>query len=185
MQKRLTMKPERNLLNSLRIENSQVDDLELIFRLFDAAIAYQEKNGYELWPRFNESLILEEISGKRHWKVLEGATIVGVFSVMYNDPVIWLERDADPSVYLHRIAVNPGFKGRGLMLPIREWARQHALQQGKTFVRMDTWGHNENLRAYYERCGFDYLGKQQLPETDQGPAHYGGSFLSLFQLKVE
>jgi len=178
------MKPTLNLPEGLSIENSQPADVEQIFRLFDAAIAYQEKNGYELWPRFSESLIEEEISEKRHWKVLEGERIAGVFSVMYNDPVIWLERDADPAVYLHRIAVNPDFKGRGLMLIIREWAKQHALQQGKTFVRMDTWGTNESLRKYYEHCGFDYLGKQQLPETDHGPAHYGGSFLSLFQLKV-
>lgn len=176
--------PELNLLENLCIENSQPADLELIFRLFDAAIAYQERNGYELWPRFSETMILEEMSEKRHWKVLAGDCIVGVFSVMYNDPVIWLERDADPAVYLHRIAVNPDFKGKGLMLLIREWAKQHALQQGKSFVRMDTWGTNESLRIYYERCGFDYLGKQQLPETDHGPAHYGGSFLSLFQLKV-
>lgn len=178
------MTPDLNLPGGLRIGNSLPADLEQVFRLFDAAIAYQEKNGYELWPRFSESLILEEISEKRHWKVLEGDVIVGIFSVMYKDPVIWLERDEDPAVYLHRIAVNPDFKGRGLMPVIREWAKQHALQQGKSFVRMDTWGHNENLRAYYERCGFDYLGKQRLPETDHGPAHYGGSFLSLFQLRV-
>lgn len=168
----------------LRIENTVPADLPLIFQLFDAAIVYQEKNGYELWPRFSESLILEEISGKRHWKVLEGEAIAGVFSVMYNDPVIWLERDQDPAVYLHRIAVNPSFKRKGLMPAIREWAKEHAVQQEKEFVRMDTWGNNENLRKYYESCGFDYLGKQQLPETEQGPAHYGGSFLSLFQLRV-
>lgn len=178
------MKPDLTLPESLRIENSLPADLELIFRVFDAAIAYQAKNGYELWPRFSASMILEEISEKRHWKVLEENRIVGIFSVMYNDPIIWLERDADPAVYLHRIAVSPDFKGRGLMLIIREWAKQHALQQRKTYIRMDTWGTNENLQKYYERCGFDYLGKQHLPETDHGPAHYGGSFLSLFQLSV-
>jgi len=178
------MKPDLNPPSDLRIGNSQPADLELIFGLFDAAIAYQEKNGYELWPRFSEAMILAEISEKRHWKVMEADRIVGVFSVMYSDPVIWLERNEDPAVYLHRIAVNPDFKGRSLMLIIREWAKAHALQQGKTFVRMDTWGTNEGLRKYYERCGFGYLGKQQLPETDHGPAHYGGSFLSLFQLRV-
>lgn len=178
------MNPDLNLPMGLRIENSQPADMEIIFRLFDAAIAYQQRKGCELWPRFSESLILEEIFGNRHWKVMEGDTVAGVFSVMYNDPVIWLERDADPAVYLHRIAVNPAFKGKGLMQIIKDWAKQHAVQQGKAFVRMDTWGNNESLRKYYESCGFDYLGKQHLPETGHGPAHYGGSFLSLFQLKV-
>jgi hypothetical protein len=129
-------------------------------------------------------MILEEISGKRHWKVLEEDAIAGVFSVMYNDPVIWLERDQDPAVYLHRIAVNPTFKLKCLIPAKPEWANQHPRQQGKEFLGKDNRGNNESLRKYYESCGFDYLGKQQLPETEHGPAHYGGSFLSLFQLKV-
>lgn len=41
------MKPDLTLPESLRIENSLPADLELIFRVFDAAIAYQAKNGYD------------------------------------------------------------------------------------------------------------------------------------------
>ncbi|MGQ0826928.1 MAG: GNAT family N-acetyltransferase [Bacteroidota bacterium] len=163
----------------LQIVNSTLADIDFIFKLFDNAIEYQKKNGYELWPLFSKQLIETEIKEKRHWKILEGNTIVCVFSVLYNDPVIWEEKDKDPSVYLHRIAINPSFKGRHITNVIKNWAIQHAMEKNKKYVRMDTWGDNENLRKYYTSCGFNYLGQQHLKAV-----HYGGSVLSLFQIEI-
>jgi GNAT superfamily N-acetyltransferase len=144
--------------SSLKVLNSDPGDLDFIFQLFDSAIDYQKKHGYELWPQFSKELILAEISGKRHWKITDGDTIACIFSVMYNDPVIWAEKDVEPSVYLHRIAVNPVCKGKGMMSFIKEWAGEHGKQQGKKYLRMDTWGNNESLRNYYISCGFNYIG---------------------------
>jgi GNAT superfamily N-acetyltransferase len=167
------------------IVQSEPADMDLIFSLFDAAIAYQEKKGYDLWPQFGREMIATEIVEGRHWKIMDGEAIACVFSVLYNDPVIWMERDLEPAVYLHRIAVNPICKGKGMMTHIRQWAIQHARENNKHYVRMDTWGHNEVLRNYYISCGFPYIGQQQLQNTSGLPAHYGGNHLSLFQIEVK
>jgi GNAT superfamily N-acetyltransferase len=164
---------------------SKPGDLDVIFSLFDAAIAYQKRKGYDLWPRFSRELIETEIAEGRHWKLMDGNTIACVLSVMYNDPVIWKEKDLEPAVYLHRIAVNPLYKGKGMMTHIRLWAIQHAREANKRYVRMDTWGNNEVLRNYYIGCGFTYIGQQQLENTAGLPAHYGGDHLSLFQIEVK
>lgn len=168
----------------LHIVNSEPADLDFIFHLFSSAIAYQQKNGYELWPQFSRELIETEIAEKRHWKIMHGTTTVCILSVLYNDPLIWKEKNNDPAVYLHRIAVNPAYKGKGIMRFIRQWALHHAAETNKKYVRMDTWGHNETLRNYYIRCGFDYIGQQYLEEVEGLPGHYGGSVLSLFELNV-
>jgi predicted GNAT family N-acyltransferase len=167
------------------IINSKRQDLDLIFDFFESAIRYQQKNGYDLWPRFSEDLILNEINEKRHWKIMEGDETACIFSVMYSDPVIWgPEKNKDPSVYLHRIAINPDFKGNNIMKVIKDWAIDHAKMTQKKYVRMDTWGKNESLRNYYIKCGFRYIGQQYLKETKGLPAHYGGSELSLFETEV-
>ncbi|MFL5754596.1 MAG: GNAT family N-acetyltransferase [Bacteroidia bacterium] len=166
------------------IKNSIPEDLGIIFELFNSAINYQKAHGYELWPVFKKELIETEIREKRHWKIIEGDCITCIFSVMYNDPVIWGEKDKDPSVYLHRIAIHPAYKGRNSMHLIRNWAIDHARQHHKKYLRMDTWGNNENLRNYYIQCGFPYIGQQYLTHTEGLPAHYGGDVLSLFELKV-
>jgi GNAT superfamily N-acetyltransferase len=168
----------------LQILNSTSADLDFIFKLFASAIDYQKKNRYDLWPQFSREFIENELSEERHWKVCNGASIVGVFSVLYNDPVIWGERDQEPSVYLHRITVNPSFKGKGLMQVVKTWAQEHAKQKGKRFVRMDTWGDNVSLRRYYMTCGFQYIGQQYLTDVEGQPPHYGGSVLSLFQTEI-
>ncbi|MES2616292.1 MAG: GNAT family N-acetyltransferase [Bacteroidota bacterium] len=165
--------------------NSSEDDMDTIFYLFDEAINYQKKKGYELWPQFSRAMILNEINNKQHWKIMEGNRIVAVLSVLYNDPVIWgVERDAEPAVYLHRIAINPEDKGKGMMKFIKHWAENHARAIGKKYLRMDTWGNNINLRQYYIDCGFEYIGQQQLVVEEGMQPHYGGLVLSLFQNEV-
>ena len=168
----------------MEIVNSTADDIEVIFSLFDGAIEYQEKNGFQLWPQFSRQLIETEIREKRHWKILDEGKVACVFSVMYNDPVIWTWRDKDPAVYLHRIAVNTEFKGRGIVKVIKEWAMNHARAMNKKYLRMGTWGANESIRNYYIKCGFNYIGQQYLTRTEGLPEHYGGDVLSLFENEV-
>ena len=171
-------------MSTTSIVNTTLHDIDLIFSFFDAAITYQKRKGYNLWPQFERSLIETEIEEKRHYKIIENENVLGIFSVMYSDPVIWGERDKNDAVYLHRITVNPQFEGRKIMLPIRAWAIDHARQLEKKFVRMDTWGTNEQLRKYYIDCGFTYIGQQHLKEAPGLPAHYGGAELSLFEVGV-
>jgi GNAT superfamily N-acetyltransferase len=168
----------------MEIINSSIIDMETIFHFFDRAIEYQKKNNYQLWPQFSPTLIETEIKEKRHWKIVDDEKIAAVFSVMYNDPIIWGERDKDPSVYLHRIAVNPDHKGKSIMKVIRHWALWHAKENQKKYLRMDTWGDNETLRNYYIKCGFTYIGQHHLEKTNGLPGHYGGDHLSLFQNEV-
>jgi GNAT superfamily N-acetyltransferase len=168
----------------MQIINSSIKDIDTIFQFFDAAINYQRKNGYQLWPQFSRKMIGTEIKENRHWKIIDEEKILCVFSVMYNDPVIWGEMDKDPSVYLHRIAVNPEFKGKKIMVAIRHWGIAHAKETGKIYLRMDTWGENETIRNYYIKCGYNYIGQQHLTTAEGLPEHYGGNLLSLFQNEV-
>lgn len=168
----------------MEIACSTLQDLNIIFQLFNHALDYQKKKGYELWPLFSKTLIETEINEKRHWKIIENNQIACVFSVMYSDPVIWGEMDNEPAVYLHRIAINPAFKGKRMMTVIKHWAILHAKENGKRFVRMDTWGNNETIRNYYIKCGFNYIGQHHLEKTEGLPGHYGGNLLSLFQNEV-
>lgn len=179
------MNPHEFLSGKLQIVNSVMADLDFIFKLFESAIEYQKKNGYQLWPQFSRRMIETEIAEKRHWKILYGENIVCIFSVLYNDPVIWEEKDQEPAVYLHRITINPFFKGREIMKEIKTWAIHHAIKKEKKYLRMDTWGDNENLRNYYIRCGFHYIGQARLKKVDDLPEHYGGSVLSLFEINVD
>jgi len=166
------------------ISNSSPEDIETIFKLYRSAVDYQKAKGYNLWPEFERELIEREIKEKRLYKITEGEEMACTFSVAYSDPIIWDEKNADPAMYLHRISTNLNFKGRGMMQLIIDWSKEHAKQTNKKFIRMDTWGDNENLKNYYINCGFTYLKQKHFPGKNELPEHYWGNTLSLFEIKL-
>ncbi len=169
---------------SLKIINSTIEDIETIFKLYDDAIAHQKKVFHKHWAGFERSLIEKEIAEQRQWKIVMGDDIACIFAVTYNDAAIWRERDSDPSIYIHRIVTNPDFRGSAFVRDIVAWAIPFCVQNGKKFIRMDTWADNPKLIAYYQTFGFKYMGDTQPENVDGLPKHYSGNPLALFEIVV-
>jgi ribosomal protein S18 acetylase RimI-like enzyme len=167
----------------VQIQNSNIHDIDAIYDLYSEAINYQRLKGYNLWPEFDRGMIEKEILENRNWKIMDGEHMACVFSVLYSDPIIWQEKNNDPAVYLHRITTHPDYKGREMIKLVKDWAITHARSLGKKYVRMDTWGDNTNMRDYYIKHGFKYLGQAHLDEIS-AKKHYGGRELSLLQIEV-
>lgn len=168
----------------MKILNSIPSDIDTIFDLYKKATAFQKQHTSRSWLGFERALVLKEISEGRQWKIVVDNEIACVFVTGFNDPHIWKEKDADPAVYLHRIATNPDFRGRGLVKSIVEWTKGHARENGKKFIRMDTGSGNEKLNNYYISCGFNYLGITGVdPEADL-PLHYKMGDYSLFEIEL-
>jgi uncharacterized damage-inducible protein DinB/GNAT superfamily N-acetyltransferase len=166
------------------IINSTEADLESIFQLFEKAIVFQKSKFPKHWQGFDPELIRQEIAEKRHWKIMLQDELALIFSITYEDALIWGDKSQDPAMYIHRIASNPLFRGRGFMKQIMAWAQGHARATGQNFIRMDTWADNENLIHYYVDCGFKWVGIKALHETAGLPRHYEGNDLSLFEIPL-
>lgn len=169
---------------NFQIQNSNINDIDEIFRLYKIATDFQKTKFTVHWPEFDRKLIETEISENRQWKIVADGKISCVWAITFNDPQIWEERDKDPSVYIHRIATNPDFRGQNLVGQIVEWAKIYARENQKQFVRMDTVGDNSGLINYYTKCGFDFLGLLKLKNTAGLPAHYDNATVSLFQMTI-
>ena len=169
----------------MQIINSSIDDINTIFTLYDAAVAFQKTRFDKHWQAFDREMVEKEIAENRQWKIMEGDKVACIFAIAYRDPFIWKEKDIDPSIYIHRIVTNPAYHGRQYVKAIIEWAREHAKETGKQYIRMDTWGDNEALIKYYVACGFNFLGIIVPTPSDDLPKHYSAISLSLFEIKVE
>ncbi len=168
----------------MQILNSTTEDIDRIFVIYDLATAYQAMHTNRTWLGFERSLVEEEIREKKQWKMVVNGVIACVFVTGFSDPEIWKEKDADPSVYLHRIATHPDFRGQNFVKHIIEWTKGYAAENGKKFIRMDTGSGNERLNNYYISCGFNYLGTTGIdPEADL-PAHYKMGDYSLFEMEL-
>src|SRR5215207_8113338 len=97
----------------MEIQLSTIEDIDEIFRLYSCAAAYQqEKKKVVVWPAFERSLVETEIAENRQWKMMIGDEIACVWATTFSDAEIWEARNADPAVYIHRIATNPLYRGQ-------------------------------------------------------------------------
>ena len=169
----------------MQIINSVKDDIETIVDFYDAAIAYQKTKFDKHWMGFDLGLIEKEVHENRQYKIVVDDIIVCIFAVTYSDAFIWGKLDKAPSVYIHRIVTNPASRGNNHVKNIIEWAVKFGGQNGKQFVRMDTWGDNQKLIDYYTHCGFTFLGLTDIISNEALPKHYQGIRLSLFEIAIK
>jgi len=167
----------------MKIINSTKEDIPAIFDLYAAATAYQLKTFPEnMWPEFDKKLIQTEIFEKRQFKLLIDNQIACIWAITYNDPEIWPEDDGKSSLFIHRIATNPDFRGNNFVKIIVDWAK--AFASDKKFIRLDTCGHNHKLIQHYQACGFDFLGIKKLKEAKNLPPHYDQADVCYFEIKL-
>jgi ribosomal protein S18 acetylase RimI-like enzyme len=165
------------------IENTVSADLPVIFHLFEHSITYQEKHGYPVWKNYDQEAIRTDIKNKNQYKVMVDGKIGMVFSVGYADKIIWRKLDQGDAVYLHRIVVNPAYKGRRLFGLILEWSVEHAKQKGLSCVRMDTWANNATIIDYYRSFGFTLIENYTTPDSPQLPVHNRNLALTLLEYR--
>lgn len=158
------------------------EDVDEILRLYELATELMRQKNQTAWPVFERDLVVEHIDDNRQFKFVLENRAACVWSIAYSDPLIWGARNADPSVYIHRIATNQEFSGRRFVSAIASWACSHARERGLRYVRMDTAGENHGLISHYERCGFRFLGLSQISDSKGLPEHYQNTAVSLFQL---
>lgn len=172
-------------METFKIVNTDLNDLPFINDLFDKSIKYQEAKGYPVWRDFDRGAIVRDIEAGNQYKAVNDQGIGIVFSVAYKDAVIWRELDKGESIYLHRIVVNPEFKGQKLFGLIVEWAIDHIDRMKLRTVRMDTWAANTNIIEYYKTFGFKVIETFTTADTAELPVHNRNLALTLLEYNTQ
>lgn len=169
----------------MKIVRTQNSDIKSVQQIYQEARDYQLKTVGYGWSVFSKEFILQEISEKRHYKAVDlRKEIVGVFSVVYSEPLIWDDYEGTEAIYLHRMAIKNKFRGSGFAKQVIEWTIIEAWKHKKNFIRIDTWANNQALTGYYQKLGFKWVGKKQLPPTSDLPGHYNNIEVNLFEMKL-
>lgn len=168
------------------ITNSTPEDIPEIFRLYQLATDFQKITfpGNQ-WPEFDQELIATEVKEHRQFKLLIENSIACIWAITFNDAQIWEEKDNNSSIYLHRIATNPEYRGNDFVRLIVDWAKVYAAKHNKQFIRMDTCGQNDRLINHYKKCGFEFLGIRKLKDTSELPPHYQNADVCLFEIELD
>jgi len=171
-------------MNTDFIINTEKSDLNFIYHLFDEAIAYQKRNNYQVWGDFDRAVLIKDIDNKLQYKLVSNDEIAYAFSICYSDKVIWREKDKDDAIYLHRMVVNPKFKGQKRFGKILEWTQDYCKDKNLRFIRMDTWADNANIIDYYQSFGFDVVGYFKTPDSDELPIQQRNNEIVLLEMEL-
>ena len=167
-----------------QIDNTEHQDLQFVYELFDQSIDYQEKRGYPVWKNYDKNALINDVNNRLQYKIIIDGLIAMVFSVCYSDKILWREMETGDSIYLHRIVVNPKFKGQRLFGLILEWAIRHAKDRGIKFIRMDTWANDQNIIDYYKGFGFRFIEDFNTPDIPELPVHNRNIPLALLEYNL-
>ncbi len=169
----------------MKVHNSTAKDIDEIFRLYGIASDFQRsKKTVVVWPDFDRIMVSYEITDNRQFKLLIDNKIACVWAITFSDEQIWGKRNADPAIYIHRIATNPDFRGHNFVGSIVAWAKSYAKTRQKRYVRLDTIGDNRGLIKHYTNAGFDFLGMFDLQNVDTLPPHYKEGPACLFEIDL-
>jgi ribosomal protein S18 acetylase RimI-like enzyme len=174
-----------NREEDIQIINTTKDDLNTISWLFEQAMELQGKNGYKVWEGIDKIALQKDIDERLQYKIVKGEDILCIFSVQHNDPFIWRDRDQDGAIYLHRIVVNPHFKGQKQFQKVLNWAEQFARQNNVRFVRMDTWADNLKIIDYYKSFGFEFIENYRTPNASELPIQNRNLTVALLEMKID
>ena len=167
------------------ITHSSSEDISEIFRLYQLATAFQKlKFPKNQWPEFDQKLITTEINEHRLFKLIIDTKIACIWAITFSDIQIWEARENHTSIYIHRIATNPEFRGNNFVQTIVDWGKNYAPEQNKQFIRMDTCGENKKLISHYTNCGFKYLGMKKLTNSSNLPSHYHKADVCFFEIEL-
>lgn len=168
----------------MQIEKSQLNDVDLIFELYQIATDYMRSKGQVCWPKFPDELIVNSINEGRQWKLVIEGKIACIWTIALDDELIWGAKNNEPSLYLHRIATHPDFRGRNLVSVLIDWANGYCKENKLQYIRMDTVGLNKGLISHYQKLGFEFLGSKYLENTNGLPLHYQDGEVCYFQKVV-
>lgn len=176
--------PGITMTDNFTITNTTKEDLDKVLWLFEQAMELQGKNGYKVWAGIDKTALGKDIENGLQYKIVKEADILCIFSIQYSDPFIWRDRDQNDAIYLHRIVVNPNFKGQRQFEKVLNWAKHFALQNNLQFVRMDTWADNEKIISYYQSFGFEFVEYYQTTDTPELPIQNRDLNVALLEMKL-
>nr|WP_305121776.1 GNAT family N-acetyltransferase [Pedobacter mongoliensis] len=144
----------------------------------------QGREGYTVWDDIDKDVLEKDIKNGLQYKIVCGNAIHCVFSIQFNDPLIWRERDEGNAIYLHRIVVNQDFKGHRLFDKVLAWAKQFAKTKGMKYVRMDTWAENKRIIDYYKSFGFKFIEYYKTTNDFELPIQNRNLSVALLELAI-
>jgi ribosomal protein S18 acetylase RimI-like enzyme len=151
----------------MEIRRGTRDDLPALMALVRRVMPLMLAAGNLQWDEnYPNQLVFEhDIEKSQLWVAEVGGVIAGVAAITTDPEPEYAQAGLDieePAVIIHRLAVDPAFRGNGVGSGLMQQAEQIAIERGITAVRVDTNTQNPETQRLFPRLGYRLAGEISL-----------------------
>ncbi|XMO88047.1 GNAT family N-acetyltransferase [Algibacter sp. AS12] len=130
---------------------------------------YQWNEGYPNKIAFQKDVDRSELYVLEVDSLIIGSITISTFMDTECQPISWLTENNN--VYIHRLAVNPNYQGKGYAQQLMDFAEHYARQNKYASVRLDTFSQNKRNYKFYKLRGYQKIGDIYFPKQSSYPFH--------------
>lgn len=154
------------------IRRAQLNDLQQLLDIKELVIADMAKHNIFQWDHTypNQDILTQDIENGDLYVIEEDGVICGFACIDTNQAPEYqtLNFNGPETAYvIHRLAIHPGYSGRGYASQIIKFAEELALQEGVRDLRIDTFSQNHRAQGLFKKQGFDYIGNVFFPRKQE------------------
>ena len=148
----------------MRIKLATQNDLPALMALLRRVVPLMLASGNRQWDEGypNESVFERDIALAQLWIAETEDGIAGVAALTMDQEPEYAQANWDMSakaLVVHRLAVDPAFRGAGVASALMRKAEQVAVEQGFVVVRVDTNTENAATQRLFPKLGYRRTGE--------------------------
>jgi ribosomal protein S18 acetylase RimI-like enzyme len=151
----------------MRIRLATHDDLPALMSLMRRVVPLMHAAGNLQWDETypNEAVFQTDIDREQLWVADAVTSIAGVAAVTMDQEPDYAQVGWDinePAIVVHRLAVDPAFRGVGVAAALMQRAEEVAAEHGIPVLRVDTNTQNEATQRLFPKLGYRLAGEISL-----------------------
>jgi ribosomal protein S18 acetylase RimI-like enzyme len=151
----------------MQIRMATQDDLQALMELVRRVVPLMSATGNLQWDDTypNETVFLRDIDLGQLWVAEVDGSIAGVAAITMDQESDYVQVGWDiheNAIVVHRLAVDPAFRGLGAAGALMQKAEEVAVQQSITVLRVDTNTKNEATKRLFPKLGYLLAGEISL-----------------------
>ena len=151
----------------MQIRLATKDDLPSLIALVRRVVPLMRATGNLQWDETypNEAVFQRDIDLDQLWVSEVDGNIAGVAAVTIDQEPDYTQVGWDieePAIVVHRLAVDPAFRGQGAAGALMQKAEEVAVERGITVLRVDTNTQNEATQRLFPKLGYVLAGEISL-----------------------
>ena len=152
----------------MKISEAKKSDFASILHLIQKVARWLKQEQVQQWAEFltgdGPQLLEKRFEEGEVYIAEEGRRLVGVLVLQWEDGFWGAKGLDDLAGYVHTMAVDREFAGKGVGAALMAKAELRCAEQGRRYVRLDCSKDNTKLCAYYERHGFKSTGTKSFED---------------------